>query len=331
VTKTDSVATTHDRQASESLHTSESLERFFRNRLRLSQLRVLVAIADLGQLRKVADQFSVTPAAISKQISEVEDALQRPVLRRVGNGVAFTEIGELLVRRARAALDQLERARVEIDELCSGLGGRVGIGAVSSVAPLFLPPLVMALKQRAPSMAILLQEAQFERLAPLLEDSTLDIVLARETTHRLTPSFRQRDVLADPIAIVCGSQHALAGRGSLTWSDLEGSPWILPARGSTTLALFERLAHRHRLSIPSGSVESMSWRINVELLQSYPFLTLMPLAYARKYLTSGCITVLPLSTEGMLGTVKAVWRRDNENPAIILLLEAIEQQAAQLQ
>lgn len=309
---------------------SDLIGRFFRGRLKLAQLRLLVAIADLGQLRKVADALSVTPPAVSKQVAEIEDALQRPILRRVANRVEFTELGQLLVRRSREVLDSLERARVEVDALCAGVAGRVAFGAVPSLAPVFLPPLVMALKQRAPNMAVVLQEGLFERLAPMLEDATLDVVVARETRHRLAAGFRQKEVLADPVAVVCGSQHTLADRPNLKWPDMDGVPWILPIRGSTTFDHLERLVDRHRLRIPAGSLESGSWPVNVGLLQRYPYVTLMPLAYARMAQTSARIAVLPLSTEGMLDRVKIVWRKENENPALRMVIETIEQEALRL-
>ena len=49
------------------------IDRFFANRLRLSHIRVLVAVGDSGQLKKVAEIMNVTPAAVSKQIREIEE------------------------------------------------------------------------------------------------------------------------------------------------------------------------------------------------------------------------------------------------------------------
>ena len=319
-----------DADASERLRNSAAIEKFFSSRLRLSQLRMLVAIADMGQLKRVADALHVTPPAISKQVAEIEESLRHPVLVRIGNRLEFTPVGELMARRAREILAQLERTRIEVDELCAGVAGTIGVGAVPTVAPLFLPVMVAALKNRAPNAAIRLYEYPFDRLAPMLEDGSIDLALARETTHPLSAGFVEQEVMSDPLAIVCGSQHRLAHKGRVQWKDLEGVPWILPMKGSSTFMHLESLLLRHGLSIPGGSIESMSWGANANLLQMYPYVALFPMSNARRATAYNGLAALPLSTEGMQGTIKAVWRKDNGNTIIGLLVDAIRQHAVML-
>jgi DNA-binding transcriptional LysR family regulator len=298
--------------------------------LRLGQIRLLASVGELGQLRLVADALNVTPAAISKQVAEMENALARPIIMRVGNGVELTDLGRLLAGRSRELLDHLERTRVEVDELCSGVSGRIGIGAVPSVAPLLMPPLVLALKERAPNLSVRLQQGLFDRLAPMLTDGRIDLALARETAHVPLTGMVQREVLQDPLVILCGSQHALTRKSALGWADLKGSPWLLPVQGTPTYSQLTALMSRHGLSFPSDSVESNSWQVNVELLQCYPFVAAMPRAYARKFQASNDVTILSLSTDGMQAGVKAVWRKENSNPAIALLLDVLKQEVSRL-
>ncbi|HSV84320.1 MAG TPA: LysR family transcriptional regulator [Ramlibacter sp.] len=309
---------------------SASIERFFRSRLRLSQLRVLSALGELGQLKKVADALSVTPSAISKQLAEIEDALDAPLFERAGNRVRFTDLGRVLTRRAQEMIEQLERTRIEIDHLCTGESGSIGVGAAPTLSPLFLPRLVLDLKIRAPHAFFKFQEGRFERLGPMLEDATLDVVIARELLHPLPMGFVQEEVMPDPIVVACGTQHPLATRSRLTWKDLKGAPWILPAPGSSTHAPLEALMTRNGLQPPPGCVESISLEVNVALLEGHPFVALFPLSYVRRRLDTHRIVVLPLSTEGMQGAVKAVWRKDNPNPMLEPMLASIRRHASQL-
>ncbi len=99
-------ADAHDR-----LHRSSAVDNFFRSRLRLSQLRMLVAVADLGQFKKVAGALNISPPAVSKQIAEIEEALRQPIVSRVGNHIEFTALGHLLSMRARELLEQIDRTR----------------------------------------------------------------------------------------------------------------------------------------------------------------------------------------------------------------------------
>jgi len=315
----------HDSVAADSLKRSALIERFFNSRLRLSQLRMLVSIAGMGQLKRVADALSVTPSAISKQVAEIEESLQVSIMTRVGNRIEFTPVGAVLARRAQELLAQLERTRIEVDELCSGVAGSVGLGVVPTVAPLFLPAMMLMLKNRAPNASIRIYEHHFDRLAPMLEEGTIDIALARETTHPLSSGFLEQLVMTDPLAIVCMSQHRLAQKRHLKWKDLEGVPWVLPTRGSSTYMHLQSLILRNGLTIPAGSIESNSLGATAGLLQAYPFVSLLSLAYVRTNVQANGLTVLALSTEGMQSEIKTVWRRDNENPIITILSEAIRQ------
>jgi DNA-binding transcriptional LysR family regulator len=302
---------------------SSLIERYFRSRIRLTQLRLLVAVEDLGQLKKVAEKLSVTPPAISKQVAEIEEALQLPILRRVGNRLEFTEFGSLLARHARQILRQLELARLEVDTLCSGVIGKVGLGAVPTVAPFLLPAIVIHLREFSPNVAIRLEEGRFNTLAPLIEDSTLDIALIRDAGQLLPKNFLSETVFSDPLAVVCGSQHPLAARKRLHWRDLDGSPWLLPLKGSTTFIELEHLMASHGQSFAAGSIESLPLAVNISLLQALPFVALVPLAYAQRYLNEDIIKILPLSTGGMQSAIHVIWRRDNSNPLVGPLLKAI--------
>lgn len=323
-------ATAPDIDDGDRLKRSALIERFFNLKLRLSQLRVLVAIADLGQLKRVAAALHVTPPAISKQVAEIEESLQHAVTTRLGNRIEFTPLGALLARRAREVLAQIECARIEVDELCSGAAGTLGIGVVPTVASLFVPVLVTTLKTRAPNAAIRIYEHHFDRLAPMLADGTIDLAVARETTHPLSSGFVEEQVMEDPVAIVCAVQHRLLQKARLAWADLQDVPWILPMRGSSTYMHLESLLLRHGLTVPQQSIESNALSATIGLLRAYPFVALMPLAYARSFDQPHGLSVLPLSTQGMQGAIKAVWRRGNRNPVVALLAEAMRQHVVML-
>lgn len=305
------------------LRTSAHIERFFGTRLRLGQLRVLVAVADLGQLKRVADSLSVTPSAVSKQLGELEAALGQPVLVRLGNHLEFTPVGTLLLRRAREILAQLERARTELDEFCAGLAGVISVGAAPNIAPLFFPAIFSALKARAPSAAVRLHEGRSAGLAPMLADGSIDLALARGATDFDSEVFALREIMSDPLALVCGIQHPLAGVDDLSWKDLSGVPWVLPIRGSTTFKHLEAILQRHGLQIPKGSVECGSWSATASLLQVYPFVAVFSLAYARRFLGSESFAVLPVSTDGVYQSVNAVWRKNEDDPLVHMLVEAV--------
>lgn len=306
---------------------SLTVEKFFRTRFRMSQIRLIAAIDDLKQLRRVAENLHVTPPAVSKQIAEMEGDLEQKILRRVGNRVEFTPTGLLLARHAHQMLEQLERTRIELTELLAGAAEQIGIGAVPTVAPFFLPAIVRDLRARFPGTTIRLREGRFAELAPLLADGTLNIILARDTEHRLAPNFKQRVVMQDPLAVVCGPGHTLATRRNVQWRDVDGLPWILPVHGSSTAILLEQIFEANAVRPGRGSIESISLAVNISLLRANNMLGVVPTAYARDYVKGGLVNVLPLSIATLQAEIKAVWRIDDAGPTTELLLKLAQQHA----
>ncbi|WP_144141333.1 LysR family transcriptional regulator [Paraburkholderia sp. BCC1884] len=302
----------------------DPIERFFQAGLKLNHLRLLALFDSLGQIRLVADKLNVTQPAISKQLADLEAGLGVPVMIRVGNRLQLTAVGETLTRRAREVLHQLEQARYEVDALTSGISGKISVGAVATVLPVFAPELILELKRRAPHVNVALQEATSDRLFPLLANGSLDFVLSRTEPVGFGKSeFASRTIMDDPIVVVCGRDHPLASRRSVVADDLAGLPWILPPKEAPTFLALQSWLAESGLAFPDGCVQSISLQTNEAMLASYPFLALMPLAVARKRAGRSGLAVLVLPGASFLETVRVFYSASSVNPVLPAALECI--------
>ncbi|QQO20611.1 LysR family transcriptional regulator [Bradyrhizobium diazoefficiens] len=294
-------------------------EKFFQRGIRLSHLRLLTMFAELGQVRLVAERLNVTQPAVSKQLAELELGLGTPVLKRAGNRLQFTPVGESLLQRAREVLLQLEQARRDLDALRSGLSGTLAVGAVATVLPVVAPELTLRIKQRIPNVSFTFFEATSDRLYPMLAAGALDMVFSRVPPVSARPEFVAEPMFDDPIVLVCGRHNPLASRRELTPDDLKGLLWILPPREAPAFLALNNWAERHGLSFPQGCVQSISLSVNATLLRKYPFVGLMPksLAYQED------ISVLRLPRASFLGKVRLFHRKTTANPVMHAALQYI--------
>lgn len=306
------------------------IERFFRAGLKLQHLRILVRLSQLGQVRKVAEAFHVTQPAISKQIAEMESALQLALVQRVGRRLEFTAAGETLVSHGREVLHQLEQARVALDALACGLAGKITIGAVATVTPVLIPSAIARFRRQAPNASVTLLENTTDRLFPMLLDGEVDLVVSR-TPPPAHMSVQEAVVGKDPIVVVCGAQHPLAFRRAMKWADLRGVPWILPPERSAMFQALRDVLERRRLALPAGCVESNSLQASPILLEAGTLVGLLPLSAAQKHVDNGSLCVLPLGLSNVPATIRAVWRGGSVTPIARLMhrcLEAAGQDAA---
>src|SRR5512146_826850 len=101
---------------------------FARPHLKTHQLAFLVHLDEERCLARAAEAAGLTQPAASKLLRQVEVTLGVQLFERQPRGMVPTGYGEILIRRARAALAELGLARKEIAALRSGLLGKAIVG-----------------------------------------------------------------------------------------------------------------------------------------------------------------------------------------------------------
>ena len=88
----------------------------------LKQLEYFVHVAELGSFTRAANRLAVVQSALSRQVRALEVELRQPLFARTGRGVTLTEPGRRLLEHGRGILQQVERARQDIEDR-RGLAG----------------------------------------------------------------------------------------------------------------------------------------------------------------------------------------------------------------
>src|SRR5947209_20521516 len=85
------------------------------NRLKLYELRILLAVARGGSMAKAAAQLAIAEPAVSRAISHMEHTLGVSLLDRSPKGVELTVYGRALIKRCVAVYDELRQGIKEIE------------------------------------------------------------------------------------------------------------------------------------------------------------------------------------------------------------------------
>lgn len=143
----------------------------------LRQLRYLIALAEHLHFTKAAEYCFVTQSTLSAGIKELEEILGPALVERDKHSVQLTEAGSLVVARAReliaAAEDLVEEARA----LAAPMQGLLRLGAIPTIAPFLLPPLLTELRAAEPDLKLALREDMTANLLDRLRSGQLDLAL----------------------------------------------------------------------------------------------------------------------------------------------------------
>lgn len=121
------------------------------------RLRYLAAVARTGSVRAAAGALGVTPGAVSKGIARLEEEAGVQLLTPRGRGVALTDEGEWLARRAEhlvaehASLgNDLAARRSREPELCCATYDVFATWLPGLLARQFLPGVPLSIRERWP-------------------------------------------------------------------------------------------------------------------------------------------------------------------------------------
>lgn len=166
-------------------------------------LRALSVIAERGTFRAAADELGYTQSAISHQVATLEEAVGRPLLLRPGGRgrVTLTPAGEVVLRRGRRALSQLEAIPADME----GLEGRerpvIRVGVTQTSAAEIMPAALREFHGEHPGTEVILSEmADDETAIGALVRGRLDLTFAHSA--RSDERVAVVPLLDDPLVIL---------------------------------------------------------------------------------------------------------------------------------
>lgn len=171
--------------------------------VKLSQLELLVSIADRGSISAAADFFGLTQPTVSHQIQQLEEELGVELVRRKSRGMALTDAGELVVSEARSVVQQVRAIVIKVKERVEVVEGSVvlGLSPVSPVSTHHFPFIYPEFHQSYPHVAVSVIEEGSLELVLKLRDGLVDLAIMSLPilgSHiNITPLWREPLVLID--------------------------------------------------------------------------------------------------------------------------------------
>jgi DNA-binding transcriptional LysR family regulator len=148
--------------------------------MELRHFRCFVAVAENLHFARAAAQIGISPPALTKQIQEIERALEVRLFQRTKRSVSLTSAGEIFWAEARRTLEQAARAEEAARRAGRGEIGRIEIGYVASAGYSgLLQTEVARFRQTHPDVKLNLAETHMEKLPQLVSSGSMDLAFIR--------------------------------------------------------------------------------------------------------------------------------------------------------
>lgn len=200
----------------------------FHQRLRMRQLRVAVAVAENGSVIHASRALGMTQPATTRSLLELEDFLGQRLFDRLPRGMVPTRHGDLILRRARRILAEVDSIPDDIAFLDSGLSESVSVGVLISASSGLLPRVLSRFGHQHPGTLVNVVEGRMHDLLAQLASGKVDVVLGRLYEAPTPDEFAREALYQEPLAIVARAGHPCFLRKQVDAAYLRQAAFVLP-------------------------------------------------------------------------------------------------------
>ncbi|QBY56235.1 LysR family transcriptional regulator [Cupriavidus oxalaticus] len=244
-------------------------------------LRLFLAVSELGTIAAAAEREHITASAVSKRVSDLEDALSTQLLERSNKGIVLTPAGIALQGLSRNIVNDLDNVATMMQDYASGTRGLVRIYAnVSSIAQ-FLPNDLHGFIEKYPDVQVQLHEHISTAILRGVSENEADVGcfadLGKAPHGLLILPYRE-----DDLVVVVPRHHPLASRKKLTTPDLLDHYMIGLQTGSYINLQLSRLASEHGKPV-KFRMQVNSYDAVCLMVESKMGIGILPERLARRY------------------------------------------------
>ncbi len=256
--------------------------------MKLVQLNHLIAIAELGGLRRAARHLGIAQPAITRSIRDLEHELGVTLFERSAAGMTLTPIGAAFVKRSTAVQQELGRARDEVQQLKGIDTGTVSVGLSTAPHVAMLPKVIEPFRRRYPNVLLRITEGLFPALEADIRDGSIDFYVGPLAEDNLAGDYANEKLFENRRVVLARRGHPLSGVTSL--ADLRDARWVSTSVTLDSEAELSPLFERYGLPKPVIAVQVQSALSMITVAATSDILAMLPQQWLSFVRTSRLLT-----------------------------------------
>ncbi|AVD82979.1 transcriptional regulator CynR [Pseudomonas sp. SWI6] len=236
-------------------------------------IQYFLAVAEHLSFTRAAAALHVSQPALSQQVRQLEESLGAQLFDRSGRTTRLTDAGEVYLRYARRAAQELQEAKRAIHDVSDLSRGSLRVAVTPTFTTYLVGPLVEAFHSRYPSITLDVRELSQERMEELLVADLLDVGIAFEDVQ--AHDVEARPLLVETLALVVNERHSLATARSIGLEALSAQSLVLLSPEFATREQIDRFCQQHVIQ-PQVRMEANTISAVIEIVRRTTLSTLLP-------------------------------------------------------
>ena len=274
--------------------------------MRFEQLTYLVAVHESKSISLAAERTHISQPALSAAISKLEDELGVVLLKRTNSGARLTEIGELIIVKAKNVLNTID----EIKSIAHGdsieLNGNISIAVEPSINITVMPDILTTFKHNHPKVNALLKVGESNNILRDVELGKADFgIILKTDAFCKAKDINNKELFSDELVIITGNNCDIAMGTTMTLEKALSLPILLYNTEYITNCGVSSVLQKY------GDI-NVSYRIdNLEMMEKIlshgKTIAFVPQFMADEYVKSGKIRKVTISDTRLEVSVILIW------------------------
>lgn len=295
--------------------------------MNINQLKYFIAVAEYQSFTKAANQYYISQTAITQQIHSLEEQMGVSLIDRTRRPIALTPAGNVFLIEAKAIVERINTALSRVHDASTGLVGTLRIGYTKGYERSNLSNILRSFHLDYPNILITCYRCDTDMLAAGLFNNEYDIIFTWDSTNILEEGTIEYKLMElAPLSVALYNSHPLARRNSLSRKELKGEPilYMSPSGSPESygdnhfLELYKQAGYQPNILFRSSDIESILMMVAAE-----EGISILPSYVTSKLTDADNLTFIPLIGEGEFEQILAVWKKEDESPALRQFIERI--------
>lgn len=269
-------------------------------------MKYVLEVAKQQNVTKAAENLHMTQPTLSKIIKNLEDELGVTLFDRSGKYVKLTDSGSAAMQQIRTIIQAVDDLYVKLEDVANLKTGTIKIGLPPVISSVFFPRIVASFQKHYPRIDFQIVEEGAKKVEQLIMDGHIDLGVVispvDEACFEVMPFIEQR------LALVIHKSHRLAGRETVSLSELREEPYIVFPRGFGVRDHIMKACHRVGFE-PKIVYESSQWDLLAEMVAENLGISIMPEAICKKIASKEVLT-LGLQDPVIPWHLIIIWRKE---------------------
>src|SRR5258708_23779128 len=275
-------------------------------------LRFVEIFCDVAQRRsfsKGAQVHEVSQSSASQAVNFLEKRLGTKLIDRSKRPLELTPAGEVYFEGCRELLERFRAVEDRVQAIADRVAGPVRVAAIYSVGLMQMEHFVQRFEVLYPDTRLRLEYLHPDRVYQQVLDDEADLGLVSHP--RRGGDLVSIDWQEQPMAVVVPPGHRLAGRGSISISELDGEDYVGFTRELTIRREADRQLKRSRITVDVGhefdNIETIKRAIEIGSA-----VALLPGPTVWQEISSGTLSSVALSDVNLVRPLGIVHKRNKQ-------------------